>query len=534
METIKELQAEIARLNAVIKDKTEEIEALEKAKTKKDEQIAKLKKLTDWYMEQLRLKAKEKFGASSEKAIDGQLSLFDVFNEAETFREMISAEPSEEIVIPEHKRKKSKKGSKFDNLPVETIEYTLDESEQVCDVCGKPLTVMKKEVRKELVVIPAEVKIVEHVTYSYSCRNCDKNGTNGFIKTAPHPNALIPKSVVSPSFMSYIMNQKYTLALPLYRMEQEFKRLGFEISRQNLSNWIIKGANLLKPLYNQIKSSLMEEELLHADETVLEVLHEPGKEASSKSYVWVYRTSQYHIHPAVVYEYTTGRSGSFAKAFLSGWKGTYLHCDGYAGYKKLEDKVLCGCLIHAKRKFHEAYEVNKDNEYAKQGETYLRKLFHLETQADESNYTLEERLEMRQNKSKQVLDEFYNWIAEIEPKILPQSLTGKAITYALNQREYLENFLKDARIQLSNNLAEQSVKPFVIGRSNWLFSNTPNGADASTLIYSIIQSAILNNLIPQKYLTFVFETIQSGGDVASLVPWSDLIPDSCKNKKSQD
>ena len=391
---------------------------------------------------------------------------------------------------------------------------------------------MKKEIRKELVVVPAEVKVIEHVTYVYSCRNCDKNGESGFIKIAPHPKALIKKSVVSTSFMSYIMNQKYTLALPLYRIEQEFKRLGFEISRQNLSNRIIKGANLLKPIYEQIKLSLLNETLLHADETVLEVLHELGKEAGSKSYVWVYRTSHYNTHPAVVYEYTIGRSGDYAKEFLADWNGTYLHCDGYVGYKKLVGKTLCGCLVHAKRKFHEAYEINKSNEYAKQGEAYLRKLFQIENKADEAELSLRERLEMRQTKSKQVLDEFYSWISQIESKILPKSLIGKAITYAINQKEYLENFLKDGRIQLSNNLITQSVKPFVIRRSNWLFANTPNGANASTMIYSIIQSAILNNLIPQKYLTFVFDIIQSGRDASSLVPWSDEIPESCKNKKS--
>ncbi|GMO03712.1 IS66 family transposase [Lachnoanaerobaculum sp. JCM 36186] len=546
MKTIDELQAEISGLKAILQKKDQEIETLEKAKNEKDqeietlekvkneksEQIAKLKKLNNWYMEQLKLKAREKLGKSSEKAIDGQLSLFDVFNEAETFREPIQGESPQERIIPEHKRRKAKGGSKFNDIPVEVVEYKLDDREQICDNCHRPLTVMKKEIRKELVIVPAEVKVIEHVTYVYSCINCDKNGESGFIKIAPHPKALIKKSVVSPSFMSYIMNQKYTLALPLYRMEQEFKMLGFEISRQNLSNWIIKGANILKPIYEQIKLSLLNETLLHADETVLEVLHEPGKEAGSKSYVWVYRTSHYNTHPAVVYEYTLGRSGDYAKEFLADWNGTYLHCDGYVGYKKLVGKMLCGYLVHAKRKFHEAYEINKSNEYAKQGETYLRKLFQLETKADEVELSLREHLEMRQTKSKQVLDELYSWISQIESKILSKSLIGKVITYVINQKEYLENFLKDGRIQLSNNLAEQSVKPFVIGRSNWLFANTPNGANASTMIYSIIQSAILNNLIPQKYLTFVFDIIQSGRDASSLVPWSDEIPESCKNKKS--
>ena len=248
------------------------------------------------------------------------------------------------------------------------------------------------------------------------------------------------------------MNQKYTLALPLYRQEQEFKRLGFELSRQNLSNWIIKGATLLKPLYSEIKSSLLNETLLHADETTLEVLNEPGRPSTSKSYAWIYRTSVYNMHPVILYEYTEGRSGIYPDRFLKGWSGTYLHCDGYSGYKKLENITLCGCLGHAKRKFYEALVANLDNEMAKTGENYLLKLFAIEEHADKEQISLEERYLIRQNKSKAIFDELYDWISTVEAKTLPQSLVGKAITYALNQKEYLGSFLLDARIQLSNNL----------------------------------------------------------------------------------
>lgn len=509
-----------------------ENEALKSQLKEKEEKIQSLTKLNDWYIEQLKLKAKEKFGASSEKTDVNQLSLFDLFNEAETLMEPIVVEPAEEMIIPAHKRKKAKRGSRLDNLPVETVEYKLTDEESVCDVCGEKLSEMKKETRRELVIIPAEVKIIEHVTYSYSCRNCDKNGVNGFIKEAGHPKALIPKSMVSPSLLSYIMNQKYTMSLPLYRQEQEFKRLGVELTRQNLSNWIIKGASLLRPLYNEMKKSLLNETLLHADETTLEVLNEPGNDTKTKSYVWIYRTSVYNTNPVVIYEYTQGRSGAFAKAFLKEWQGTYLHCDGYAGYKKLEDKTLCGCLVHAKRKFHEALVANPDNEMAKTGEDYLLKLFAIESMADKQSLSPEERLNLRNEKSKKIIDEFYEWISSIEHKALPQSLVGKAVTYAINQKEYLCNFLKDGRIQLSNNLAEQSAKVFVIGRKNWLFSNTANGANASTLIYSVMQTAIANNLIPQKYLEYVFTRLQFGSDIKDLLPWSDIIPEYCKTKNS--
>ena len=235
----------------------------------------------------------------------------------------------------------------------------------------------------------------------------------------------------------------------------------------------------------------------------------------------------------ILYEYTEGRGGIYPERFLKGWSGTYLHCDGYSGYKKLTNITLCGCLVNAKRKFHDALIASPDNEIAKTGENYLLKLFALEDYADKELMSLEERYLLRQTKSKAIFDEFYDWINSVESKTLPQSLVGKAITYAINQKDYLGSLLLDARIQLSNNLAEQSVKPFVIGRKNWLFSNTANGATSSTVIYSIIQTAIANKLIPQKYLEYVFTQIQYGKKLTTYVPWSEHIPEYCKVNKSQ-
>lgn len=518
----------------LIQKQQAEIDALKSKLEKKEEEIISLKKLNEWYIEKLKLRLKEKFGASSEKADPNQLSFFDLFNEAETLREPIMIEPDEQTVVSSEKKKKAKRGTKFESLPVETIVYQLPEEKRVCEICGSVLTEMKKEIRKELKIVPAKVSIVEHVTYVYSCRNCDKNGTSGFIKKADSPKALIPKSMVSPSALAYILNQKYTNAMPLYRQEQEFRRYGLELSRQNLSGWIIKGAGLLKPLMQEMKRELLSNELLHADETTLEVLREPGRNSTSKSYMWVYRTSACADKPVILYEYKEGRSGAYPKAFLKEWKGTYLHCDGYSGYRQLQGITLCGCLVHAKRKFHEAWKVNDTNEEAKQGEAYIQKLFAIENRADKVCMALEERLELRQTESQKVLDEFYDWISRVSLKTLPQSLLGKAITYAQNQKEYLCSFLKDGRIQLSNNLAEQAVKPFVIGRKNWLFSNTPNGADASSIIYSVIQTAIANELKPLPYLKYVFEQIQLTENLPmeELLPWSDKIPEFCKNRKT--
>ena len=535
MNLLEQKQREIEALKSKIKAQEEKLALQEKEITAKKEKLASLEKLNQWYIEQLKLRQQKKFGASSEKADQDQMAIADVFsdlfNEAEVLREPIAVEPAPDTIIPEHTRKKAKRGSKFDALPVETIEYKLSDVEKVCEVCGTPLTEMKKEIRKELVIIPAEVKVIEHVTYVYSCRNCDKEGTAGFIKSAESPKALIPKSVISPSLMAYIINQKYTNAMPLYRQEQEFKRYGIQLTRQDLSNWTLKGAALLKPLHEALKRELLTNELLHADETTVEVLNEPGRKTTSKSYEWLYRTTKNAERPVIIYDYQVGRSGEYVKTFLKEWKGTYLHCDGYSGYKKLENVTLCGCLVHAKRKFHEAWQAGQNNEEAQKGEAYIQKLFAIESKADQLGYGTDERLQLRKTESKKTLEEFYRWIGEITPKTLPQSLLGKAITYAQNQKEYLCNFLKDGRIQLSNNLAEQSIKMFVIGRKNWLFSNTPNGASSSSIIYSIIQTALANNLKPMHYLHYVFEQIQLKKDlqVSELLPWSETIPEMYKN-----
>jgi transposase len=504
--------------------------ALKSLLSEREEKINKLEKLNDWYIEQLKLRQKEKFGTSSEKADTNQLTIFDLFNEAETLKQPVVMEPTEETIIKEHKRKKSKRGESLSNLPVETIEYKLDEDQQICEKCGEPLTVMKKEIRKELKIVPAKVSIVEHITYVYTCRNCDKNGISGTIVKAESPKALIPKSFVSPNVLAYLINQKYTNAMPLYRQEQEFNRFGINLNRQNLSNWILKGADLLKPLAKALKEELLSNDLLHADETVLEVLHEPGREAGTNSYMWLYRTSGCAMHQVILFDYQIGRSGKYAKEYLKEWEGQYLHCDGWNGYKQLEDKTLCGCFVHAKRKFKDAWNINKSNDNAKIGTEYIQKLFHIEKKADDLNLDYDNRLKLRQSESAVVIKEFYSWLEEMELKTLPKSLLGEAIGYALKQKEYLCSFLKDGRIELSNNKAEQSIKMFVIGRKNFLFSNTPNGAAASALLYSIIQTSIANDLKPFYYLEYIFERIQKEKElnIKDILPWSDKIPDLCK------
>ena len=388
-----------------------------------------LTKLNEWYMEQLQLSRQKKFGSSSEKSehSSDQLSFF---NEAESAvaEAPLTAEPTEESVVAKP-QKKNKRGSSFGNLTVETMEYKLDTINEICGVCQSPLHVMKKEVRKELRFTPAKFRLVEHITYVYACRNCEKEGLEGNIVTATTPKALFSKSFASASVVSHVIYQKYVNAMPLDRQEKDFKRLGVRLSKQNLSNWVIKGAKLLEPLQVEMKKELLKSEVLHADETVLEVLNEPGRSATSNSYMWLYRTSGDTNRHVVLYDYTEGRSGSYAKKYLSGFKG-YLHVDGYAGYHQLEPEItLCGCMAHARRKFDEALKVvsseKKGNSLEAKGILILGKLFQVEK--DTKDLSTLEKHKIRVTKSQEIIDEFYDYIEANDNRVYPKVYWGKLL-----------------------------------------------------------------------------------------------------------
>lgn len=468
----------------------------------------------NYLLEQLKLSKKKVFGESSEKIAEeyGQLNLF---NEAEAERQPITPEPQIEEIT--YKRKKTEKRTQdeiYGDLPVEEVIYNIPEEEKICEKCGAAMTFMKYEVRTELKFTPAKLSVVKHKKAVYVCRNCEQKGTESNFKTAEAVPALIEKSLVSPSLLSHIMIQKFCNAMPLYRQEQDFNRLGVYLSRQTMANWMIKGANLLKPLYEKLQQQLVSNRYIHADETTLEVLHEKGRAPTAKSYMWVYRTGRYADRQIVLYKYEVGRSGDFAKKFLQSFSG-YLHCDGWPGYDKVENAERCGCWAHLRRYFKNALDIqeNKTDYSTVAGQAFLKieKIFSLEkSKKKDKKYSLDELAEIRKEKSADKVNEFFGFCEQHQGITLPKSLTGKAINYALQQKDTLVTFLKDPRIELTNNLAEQAVKPFVIGRKNWLFFNTPNGAQASAIIYSIIETAKANHLNPQETLQHIFEDLQHG------------------------
>lgn len=497
-------------------------------KQENEELTAKLK----WYEEQFRLNKQKRFGASSEKKDSDQLS---IFNEAERESRSNKEEPNLEEITYKRRSGKGLKKKSFEDFPVETIHYRLDENEKVCPECNNSLHEMSTEIRRELKVIPAQVKVVEHVRHVYACRQCEKENVFTAVITAKMPNPVLKGSFVSPSLMAHIMHRKYCEAVPLYRQEQQFVNFGIDLSRQNLANWVIHGANnWLKLLYDRMHIYILNEGIIHADETTMQVLAEKGKSPTSKSYMWLYSSGSYGKR-IFLYEYQPSRAKKHPKTFLKEFSG-YLQTDGYPGYNAVEDVTQVGCFAHARRGFTDALKaLPKDSTLsrttASEGVEFCNKLFRIEkTLKDKSP---EERYEKRLKQSKPVLEDFLSWLNVKEQQVLPKSSLGKAIKYCLNQWSKLEAFMLDGRLEISNNRAERAIKPFVIGRKNFLFSKSPKGATASSIVYSIVETAKANGLNTFYYLNYLFEKlpnidIYNMDQLDVLLPWSDSIPDECR------
>ena len=491
-----------------------ELEAENEQLKKENEE---LRALIDWYREQFKLAQCRLYGASSEKdVLPGQLSLF---NEAEVCADESLPEPVQEVTITyTRKKRKGKRDEFYADLPTEQRIHELPEEERVCPVCKGDLHACGHEVvRREIEVVPATIKAVEHVRTVYSCRNCEQNNDGESavpMEKAQVPNPVIPGSgIASPSLVAFVLCNKYVMALPLHRQEEEFKRQDIIISRQTMANWCIYVVlHWLKPIYALLYDVLMYALNLQADETTTQVIDEPGRKATTKSYMWVYLTGKYEERQVVLFEYTETRAGSHPQRFLGGFAKT-LNADGYQGYYALEAKgvTLAGCWAHMRRKFVDALKtVPKDKQKdhpAAVGIAYCDKLFELERTYDEQELSPDERQKRRELESKPIADAFFAWANELLATTHDKSKLREALVYAVNQQHRLLYFLNDGRLEISNNRAERAIRPFAIGRNNWKFAYSPEGAHASAVIYSIVETAKANGLVPFKYLEFLFETL---------------------------
>jgi transposase len=520
---------------------------IENARLKQE--VLELAARVRWWEEQHRLALHRQFAASAERTTAVQNSL--VFNEAEALVDaaLLVPEPSVETITYKRRKRKGAREAQLKELPTEIIAYTLPEDEQVCPQCDGALHAMGEEVRQELRIVPAQVSLVKHVRVKYACRHCQNEETQTPVRIASMPKPAFSGSLASPSAVAHIMSQKFVEGLPLYRQERAFARMGIALSRQTIANWMLKGADLLETIYDRLRVLLLERDILHADESTLQVLHEPGRAATTNSYLWLYRSGR--DGPSIVlFDYQPTRAGEHPKRFLEGFRG-FLHADGYAGYdillkteRQLDGSLspanvtLAGCWAHARRGFVEALaaipaDLKKADKQtlADQGLAFCNKLFKIERELKDAN--AQQRHAQRQKRSKPLLDDFRVWLDLQAQIVVPKSATGQAVVYCLGQWDKLTTFLNDGRIEIDNNRAERSIKPFVIGRKNWLFANTPKGAKASATIYSIVETAKENGLNPYAYLTYLFESltnidIQSHRDIDQLLPWAAELPAQCR------
>ena len=507
----------------------EEYEEFQSLKKKNEELTQKI----EYLLEEFHLCQKHRFGTSSEKnkvniSEETIYQLGFAFNESEAYADaVIRREAAGETTVKEHKRKKYV--TNLDNLPdnieVEIIDKDLPETERICDQCGGKLTEIGVDIDRKVKLVPVKFIIVETRTHSYKCVECDKTNAKSRIVRAEADKPVIPNGNATAEAIAYIATEKYVMHSPLYRLEQQLNASGIPLSRQTMSSWLLKSTELyFEPIWKRMREKLLEEDILHADETTLEVLREPGRKAQRKSYMWLYRTGKEAKQQLILYDYQETREAKHPIAFLGGFKG-YLHTDGYSGYHNLSPDIrVVGCLAHARRNFTDAVDAIRNEEKrsaspAMIGIAFFDKLFEIERNI--ADLQPDERKLKRQELSMSVLNELRNWVSKLNAP--PKSLLGKAANYVISQWSWLTAWLEDGRLEISNNLAERSIKPFVIGRKNWIFANTPSGARSSAILFSMIQTAKENGLDPYRYLTQVLKkapylNMSDPSDVDTLLP----------------
>ena len=478
-----------------------------------------------------------------------QCSLFETEKEADEHLEKQEQEKIEEITVHRKKNNKKKqagiKRSALKDVVIEKEEYILNEEEK-CPVCSEELQVVGKEVvRQEIEFEPAKLKIKQIIQYTYKCKKCGtKESTNEnstFVK-AEIPRALLTHSFISSSLATEVIYQKYCLGVPLYRQESMWDDKGLVLPRNMMANWNIKLTEYyFTPLYDLMLKEIKDKnELLHSDETTMQCNKESGRKATSNSYMWVLRSGELEKTKGVIFKYSTSRSAEIASEYLKGFKGI-LVTDGYAGYNNIEGVTHAECWAHARRYFYESVPLKDNKEMDTttegfKGVTYCNKLFEIERQI--ALLSLEEKLKKRNELSKPILQELFNWVdTTMAEKIIVNNKLKKAFTYIQNQKKELREFLNDGRIPLSNSLAERAIRPFAVHRKNWLFADSVEGAKANAVIYSLVESAKANKLNVYKYIKYLLDSlpqidnITAENELMKYLPWSNELPEEILNER---
>ena len=523
---LRELKDMIHDLQKMIKT----LQATVDAANKREEALTQER---DNLKEEVDLLRKKLFGTSSEKRvldIPGQLNFF---NEAELEQDPALAqveelEASSSEKTPKKRKTRATDAERFKGIPVEKEYLDLSEKEKNCPVCGTALKQIGEEfVRRELVFIPARLKVREYYSRNYECPQCSQHGIP-VIKKGKDGRPHMLYGMACAGTVAWVMYQKFCNALPYFRQEKDWKQYGASITRKTMANWVIQNSEaFFLPMYEYFQRKLLEREFAMADETPLQVLHEPGRRAQTQSYMWLFRSGEDGLPPIILYKYSETRAGENAVDFLCGFKG-YLMCDGYSGYNKVPDAKRTACWAHIRRYLTDAIPKGKALDYTQpsvQGVMYINQLFHLEDIIKAKHTSFDAIKKARLEKEKPVVEGFLSWLDQQAP--VRGSRMDKAVTYIQNRRSYLTTYLEDGRCSFSNNLSENAIRPFTVGRKNWLFCDTPNGAQASALVYSMVEIAKANGVNVYHYLTYLLEKMPSNRmsdeELELLAPWNENV-----------
>jgi len=397
--------------------------------------------------------------------------------------------------------------------------------------CGVELSLIGQDVSEKLDYVPAKIQVIRNIRLKYACKSCEGVEDDGpTVKIAPVPVQLLPKSIASEGLIAHLIVSKFADGLPLYRQQKIFGRLGIELSRASMANWVVKASQKCQPVIERLQEEIRSGPLINVDETPYQVLNEPSRRNTSKSYMWVFKGGP-ESSPALLYQYHPTRSGYVALNFLGDYQG-YVQSDAFSGYERLSEKKgirHAGCWAHARRYFVDVIKAKKKNRskriqpksLADEALLFIGQLYQIEKEAKAQDFDPQEIYQLRQEKSKPVLDKFKIWLDSKQEITPPKGLLGKAIKYALNHWEKLIVYIEDGRLRPDNNAAENAIRPFVVGRKNWLFAGHPNGAEAGATFYSLVETAKANGLEPYNYLRYIFEKlplVQTDEDYKNLLP----------------
>lgn len=504
----------------------DEVTSLQELVRELTTQLTESEKQNGYLREQLNLLLAKRYGSSSEKHPSPQRELF---NEAEAEANLAEKEESalqeecaDSTKVSSHTRKKRGRKPLPDYLPRIRIEHDLSTDEKQCPCgCGE-MVCIGEESSEQLDIIPAKVQVLQHVRFKYACKVCEEG-----VKTSLLPPQPIPKSNASPGLLAHIAVAKYQDALPLHRQEAILSRAGIALGRHTLAGWMIRCGMLIDPLINLLRDQLDDYDIRQMDETPVQVLDEAGRSSTSQSYMWLQRGGP-PKQPVILFDYDPSRGRAVPERLLAAANG-WLVSDGYEVYNNLPNELIrVGCWAHARRKFDEAVKAQGKGKKSKsgrahQGLAYIQALYRIEREAKNTKMSPEERGQLRQQQAKPILEELKTWLDKSLPHAPPKSAIGKALHYLHNQWAYLMRYLEDGRLPIDNNAAERAIRPFVIGRKNWLFSATPKGAQASAKLYSLIETAKANGHEPFAYLRHVFKQLPMATTVEAierLLPWN--------------